>query len=168
LRADDHDHSHLSLPFLLLRTRQNAPGELGECTDDERRTSDGSVRLVTLVRTFPAVILKQVKSAPGCKPVATRDDRSEGFFSYTRLEKRIPGTTHCLMSRSADQPLGSLNQRVERFYSTMAPARPSSNHRGSLLGEIMKEPSTAAIRLTLHVRRGLSHSALPVSANSHP
>jgi transposase len=53
-----------------------------------------------------------------------RDDRSEGFFSYVRLEERIP-QDHPLRSIRglADEALASLNQRFEGLYSAMG--RPS-------------------------------------------
>lgn len=53
-----------------------------------------------------------------------RDDRSEGFFSYVRLEERIP-KDHPLRSirALADEALASLNKRFEGLYSTMG--RPS-------------------------------------------
>jgi len=53
-----------------------------------------------------------------------QDDRSEGFFSYVRLEERIPAD-HPLRSiwALADEALGSLNRRFEGLYSTLG--RPS-------------------------------------------
>jgi transposase len=53
-----------------------------------------------------------------------RDDRSEGFFSYVRLEERIP-VDHPLrpIRGLADEALASLNKRFEGLYSTMG--RPS-------------------------------------------
>ena len=53
-----------------------------------------------------------------------RDDRSEGFFSYVRLEERIPAD-HPLrpIKTLADEALGALNQRFEGLYSSMG--RPS-------------------------------------------
>src|SRR4029078_5764777 len=52
------------------------------------------------------------------------DDRSEGFFSYVRLEARIP-SDHPLrpIKALADQTLLSLNKRFEGLYSSMG--RPS-------------------------------------------
>ena len=52
------------------------------------------------------------------------DDRSEGFFSYVRLEERIP-SDHPLrpIKALADQALLSLNKRFEGLYSSMG--RPS-------------------------------------------
>src|ERR1043165_907275 len=52
------------------------------------------------------------------------DDRSEGFFSYVRLEVRIP-SDHPLrpIKALADQTLLSLNKRFEGLYSSMG--RPS-------------------------------------------
>jgi len=52
------------------------------------------------------------------------DDRSEGFFSYVRLEERIP-SDHPLrpIKALADQALVSLNKRFEGLYSSMG--RPS-------------------------------------------
>ena len=53
-----------------------------------------------------------------------RDDRSEGFFSYVRLEERIPKDHPLRPIRGlADDALASLNQRFEGLYSTMG--RPS-------------------------------------------
>jgi transposase len=53
-----------------------------------------------------------------------RDDRSEGFFSYIRLEDRIPSDHPLRPIRAlADEALGSLNERFEDLYSTMG--RPS-------------------------------------------
>src|ERR1700684_1384422 len=53
-----------------------------------------------------------------------RDDRSEGFFSYVRLEERIPEDHPLRPSRAlAGQALASLNQRFEGLYSPMG--RPS-------------------------------------------
>jgi transposase len=53
-----------------------------------------------------------------------RDDRSEGFFSYIRLEDRIPSDHPLRPIRAlADEALESLNQRFEGLYSTMG--RPS-------------------------------------------
>jgi transposase len=53
-----------------------------------------------------------------------RDEQSEGFFSYVRLEERIP-KDHPLRSirALADEALASLNERFEGLYSTMG--RPS-------------------------------------------
>jgi transposase len=52
------------------------------------------------------------------------DDGSEGFFSYVRLEERIPAD-HPLRAIKglADEALGSLNKRFEGLYSAMG--RPS-------------------------------------------
>jgi transposase len=52
------------------------------------------------------------------------DDRSEGLFSYVRLEERVP-SDHPLRAirRLADEALGSLNKRFEGLYSSMG--RPS-------------------------------------------
>jgi|SRR5215472_82860 len=49
-----------------------------------------------------------------------RDERSEGFFSYVRLEERIP-VDHPLrpIRALADEALASLNKRFEGLYSTM-------------------------------------------------
>src|SRR5579862_4994239 len=53
-----------------------------------------------------------------------RDDRSEGFFSYVRLEERIPADHPLRPIRAlADEALASLNRRFEGLYSTMG--RPS-------------------------------------------
>jgi transposase len=53
-----------------------------------------------------------------------RDDRSDGFFSYVRLEERIPVDHPLRAIRTlADEALGSLNKRFEGLYSTMG--RPS-------------------------------------------
>lgn len=53
-----------------------------------------------------------------------RDDRSEGFFCYVRLEERIPADHPLRAIRAlADEVLGSLNKRFEGLYSTMG--RPS-------------------------------------------
>jgi transposase len=53
-----------------------------------------------------------------------QDDRSEGFFSYVRLEGRIPADHPLRPIRVlADEALGSLNKRLEGLYSTMG--RPS-------------------------------------------
>src|SRR4029077_3098750 len=53
-----------------------------------------------------------------------RDDGAEGFFSYVRLEERIP-KDHPLRSirALADEALASLNKRFEGLYSTIG--RPS-------------------------------------------
>jgi transposase len=53
-----------------------------------------------------------------------RDDRSEGFFSYVRLEERVP-QDHPLRPIRAltDEALATLNKRFEGLYSTMG--RPS-------------------------------------------
>lgn len=53
-----------------------------------------------------------------------RDDVSEGFFSYVRLEKRIP-SDHPLrpIRQLADEALGALNDRFEGLYSSTG--RPS-------------------------------------------
>lgn len=53
-----------------------------------------------------------------------RDDRSEGFFSYVRLEERIPQDHPLRPIRVlADEALASLSGRFEGLYSTMG--RPS-------------------------------------------
>lgn len=53
-----------------------------------------------------------------------RDDRSEGFFSYVRLEERIPKDHPLRPIRAfADEALAALNKRFEGLYSTMG--RPS-------------------------------------------
>jgi transposase len=53
-----------------------------------------------------------------------RDDRSEGFFSYVRLEERIPADHPLRSIRAlADEALGSLNKRFEGLYSSLG--RPS-------------------------------------------
>jgi transposase len=53
-----------------------------------------------------------------------QDDRSEGIFSYVRLEERIPSDHPLRPIRAlADEALGSLNKRFEGLYSTMG--RPS-------------------------------------------
>ena len=53
-----------------------------------------------------------------------RDDRSEGFFSYVRLEERIPADHPLRPIRAlADEVLGALNKRFEGLYSAMG--RPS-------------------------------------------
>ena len=53
-----------------------------------------------------------------------RDDWSEGFFSYVRLEERIPNDHPLRPIRAlADEALASLNERFEGLYSTMG--RPS-------------------------------------------
>jgi transposase len=53
-----------------------------------------------------------------------RDDRSEGFFSYVRLEERIPKDHPLRPIRAlADEALASLTRRFEGLYSTMG--RPS-------------------------------------------
>lgn len=53
-----------------------------------------------------------------------RDDRSEGFFSYVRLEERIPQDHPLRPIRAlADEALASLSGRFEGLYSTMG--RPS-------------------------------------------
>ena len=53
-----------------------------------------------------------------------QDDRSEGLFSYVRLEQRIP-SDHPLraIKTLADQALGSLSARFDQLYSSMG--RPS-------------------------------------------
>lgn len=52
------------------------------------------------------------------------DDRSEGLFSYVRLEERVPAD-HPLRSirRLCDEALGRLNDRFEALYSGLG--RPS-------------------------------------------
>src|SRR4051812_10667242 len=53
-----------------------------------------------------------------------RDDRSGGFFSYVRLEERIPSDHPLPAIRAlADHALGSLNERFEGLYSAIG--RPS-------------------------------------------
>lgn len=53
-----------------------------------------------------------------------RDDRSEGLFSYVRLEERIPGDHPLRPVRAlADEALASLNKRFAGLYSSMG--RPS-------------------------------------------
>lgn len=53
-----------------------------------------------------------------------RDDRSEGLFSYVRLEERIPADHPLRPIRAlADETLVSLNKRFEGLYSSMG--RPS-------------------------------------------
>jgi transposase len=53
-----------------------------------------------------------------------RDDRSEGLFSYVRLEKRIPADHPLRPIRAlTDEALGALNERFEGLYSSMG--RPS-------------------------------------------
>jgi transposase len=53
-----------------------------------------------------------------------RDDGSEGFFSYVRLEERIPEDHPLRAIRAvADEALAALNRRFEGLYSTMG--RPS-------------------------------------------
>lgn len=53
-----------------------------------------------------------------------RDERSEGLFSYIRLEERIPADHPLRAIRAlADEALGSLNERLEGLYSSMG--RPS-------------------------------------------
>lgn len=53
-----------------------------------------------------------------------RDDRSEGLFSYVRLEERIPADHPLRPIRAlADEALGTLNKRFEGLYSSMG--RPS-------------------------------------------
>jgi transposase len=53
-----------------------------------------------------------------------RDERSEGFFSYVRLEERLPADHPLRAIRAlADAALASLNKRFEGLYSTMG--RPS-------------------------------------------
>ena len=53
-----------------------------------------------------------------------RDDRSEGFFAYIRLEQRIPADHPLRPIRAlADEALGLLNGRFEVLYSSMG--RPS-------------------------------------------
>ena len=53
-----------------------------------------------------------------------RDDRSEGFFSYVRLEDRIPSDHPLRAIRTlADEALALLNRRFEALYSSMG--RPS-------------------------------------------
>jgi transposase len=53
-----------------------------------------------------------------------RDEGSEGFFSYVRLEERIPRDHPLRAIRAlADEALASLNRRFEGLYSTMG--RPS-------------------------------------------
>jgi len=54
-----------------------------------------------------------------------RDDRSEGFFSYVRLEERIPAD-HPLRAIRAlvDEALASLNKRFEGLYVNRRRTRP--------------------------------------------
>ena len=53
-----------------------------------------------------------------------RDDRSEGFFAYVRLEERIPADHPLRPIRAlVDEALGSLNKRIEGLYSSIG--RPS-------------------------------------------
>ena len=53
-----------------------------------------------------------------------RDDRSEGFFSYVRLQERIPADHPLRPIRAlVDEALSSLNRRFEGLYSTTG--RPS-------------------------------------------
>lgn len=53
-----------------------------------------------------------------------QDDRSEGFFSYIRLEERVPADHPLRPIRIlADETLGALNKRFEGLYSSMG--RPS-------------------------------------------
>jgi transposase len=54
-----------------------------------------------------------------------RDDRSEGFFSYVRLEERIPADHPLRAIRTlVDEVLGALDGRFAGLYSTMG--RPST------------------------------------------
>src|SRR5215207_2506368 len=53
-----------------------------------------------------------------------RDDRSEGLFSYVRLEERVPADHPLRPIRAlADEALAALNGRFEALYSSMG--RPS-------------------------------------------
>src|SRR3954466_721642 len=53
-----------------------------------------------------------------------RDDRSDGLFSYVRLEERVPADHPLRPIRAlADQALAALNGRFEALYSSMG--RPS-------------------------------------------
>src|SRR4051795_3252874 len=53
-----------------------------------------------------------------------QDDRSEGFFSYVRLEERIPAEHPLRLIKSlADEALSSLSRRLDGLYSSMG--RPS-------------------------------------------
>ena len=53
-----------------------------------------------------------------------RDDRSEGFFCYVRLEERVPADHPLRPIRAlADEALGALNKRFEGLYASMG--RPS-------------------------------------------
>ena len=53
-----------------------------------------------------------------------RDDRSEGLFSYVRLEERVPADHPLRPIRAlADEALAELNDRFEALYSRMG--RPS-------------------------------------------
>jgi transposase len=53
-----------------------------------------------------------------------RDDRSEGLFSYVRLEERIPADHPLRPIRAlTDEALGALNKRFEELYSSKG--RPS-------------------------------------------
>jgi transposase len=53
-----------------------------------------------------------------------QDDRSEGLFSYVRLDERVPADHPLRPIRAlADEALGSLNQRFEGLYSSIG--RPS-------------------------------------------
>ena len=62
-----------------------------------------------------------------------RDDRLEGFFSYVRLEERIP-VDHPLrpIRALADEALGLLNERFEALYA--ATGRPSIPARDAVTG----------------------------------
>lgn len=52
------------------------------------------------------------------------DDRSEGLFSYVRLEGRVPADQPLRAVRAlADEALGALNKRFEGLYWSIA--RPS-------------------------------------------
>src|SRR5829696_9441485 len=53
-----------------------------------------------------------------------RDDRSDGLFSYVRLEERIPAD-HPLRAvrRLADEALAALNGRFEALFPSDRPAR---------------------------------------------
>jgi len=69
-----------------------------------------------------------------------RDDRWEGFFSYVRLEERIPKDHPLRPIRGlADEALASLNQRFEGLYSTMG--RPSIPPEMLLRATLLHAPS---------------------------
>jgi hypothetical protein len=78
-----------------------------------------------------------------------RDDRSEGFFSYVRLEERIP-KDHALrpIRGLADKALASLTRRFEGLYSTMG--RPSKSPEMLLRATLLQAFFSVRSKRMLH------------------